>query len=239
MSGFKYLPAIDIIDGKCVRLIQGDYEQKTIYSDDPISTAQKWQDQGGHIIHLVDLDGAKAKHPVNTELIKNICKSIKIPCEVGGGIRTIEAIKELLDIGVSRVILGTAAIKDPEFTIKALTMFKEQIVLGVDAKNGKVAIEGWIESSKLNAIDIVKQYTLYGLKRVIYTDINKDGMLQGPNIESTLKLAIDSGVKIIASGGISSNDDILNLRKFYKEGIEGCIIGKALYTNKVDLMSLP
>lgn len=180
----KIIPAIDIRGGNCVRLFQGDYARETVYGTDPAAQAKAWQDAGAEIIHLVDLDGAKAGHPVNLEAIEAICKNVTVPCELGGGIRTVEDAKKMLDLGISRVILGTVACDDPKLAESFISQFgTEKIVVGIDAKDGKVATRGWIETSSTDAFELARKLYLFGVSRIIYTDIATDGALCGPNLD--------------------------------------------------------
>ena len=225
-------PAIDIIDGKCVRLVQGDYSQKTTFSDSPLDVAKKWRLMGGEFIHLVDLDGAKSGDTPNFELVTRIAKALDIPVEIGGGIRNMETVDKYLQNGVFRVIIGTAAVKNPEFVREAVEKYDDRIAVGIDAKDGMAAISGWEDVSEAPALELAKQMQDYGVKSIIYTDIATDGMLGGPNIEAMREMKNNVDVEIIASGGVSSIDDV---RKLKETGVEGAIIGKALYTGDIDL----
>lgn len=226
-------PAIDLKNGQCVRLKQGAFKEITVYSDKPEEIAAKWQSKGATYLHLVDLDGALAGHSVNEEVIKKIVDTLSIPIEIGGGIRSEEAIEAMLALGVSRVIIGTKAAENPEFIRDMVNKFgQERIVAGVDAKNGMVAVEGWEKLSDLSASELVNRMKEYGIRHVVYTDIARDGMLSGPNVEYTKKLTEETGLDIIASGGMSSMED---LRELYNAGVHGAIIGKALYENRIDL----
>ncbi|MDR2940155.1 MAG: 1-(5-phosphoribosyl)-5-[(5-phosphoribosylamino)methylideneamino]imidazole-4-carboxamide isomerase [Clostridiales bacterium] len=225
-------PAIDIIDGKCVRLKQGKFDDVTVFSDKPSLIARQWEDAGASFLHIVDLDGAKEGSSFNNGCIKEILGEINIPIQVGGGIRSINDIKEKINLGVSRVILGTAAIKEPGLVKEASRLFGDKIAVGIDAKNGYVAINGWQEISGKTAVDLCFELKGMGIKTVIYTDISKDGMMQGPNIETTKELIEKSGLNIIASGGISSYNDLVNVSKI---NAYGAIIGKALYEGSIDL----
>jgi len=226
-------PAIDIKNGKCVRLVQGKADAETIYSENPIEVAKKWEEMGAQFLHIVDLDGAFSGVPINMDIIKKIAKSSSIPIQVGGGIRALEKIEEYLELpGVRRVIIGTSAITNPDLLTKAVARFREQIAVGIDAKNGKLAIHGWVESTEIYAVSFGKDLKEIGVNTVVYTDISKDGMLSGPNLESTKELIERTGLKVIASGGIKSIQDILNLKQI---GAAGAIIGKALYTGAIDL----
>ena len=227
------LPAIDLKDGKCVRLRKGDFNEKTVYSDEPWEIAKGFEEAGAEIIHLVDLDGALVGHSVNADVIKKITSSVNIPCELGGGIRSIEAIEAAVNLGVSRVILGTIAVSDPDFVTKAVEMFgHEKIVVGIDAKEGMVATHGWDTVSNVTSVDLALDMKKRGVRTIIYTDIARDGMLSGPNVEQTLKLKTETGMTVIASGGVSCLDDLIKLNE---SGIDGSIIGKAIYENKIDL----
>ena len=225
-------PAIDIIDGKCVRLVQGDYSQKTTFSDSPLDVAKKWRSMGGEFIHLVDLDGAKSGDTPNFELVTRIAKALDIPVEIGGGIRNMETVDKYLQNGVFRVIIGTAAVKNPEFVREAVEKYDDRIVVGIDAKDGMAAISGWEDVSEAPALELAKRMRDYGVKSIIYTDIATDGMLGGPNIEAMREMKNNVDVEIVASGGVSSIDDV---RKLKETGVEGAIIGKALYTGDIDL----
>jgi phosphoribosylformimino-5-aminoimidazole carboxamide ribotide isomerase len=226
-------PAIDIKNGQCVRLRQGSFQDVLVYSDIPLKIAKQWEAAGASFIHIVDLDGALVGHSVNDEVIKTIVSEVKIPVQVGGGIRTIKDIENKLNLGVERVIIGTKAVKDPGFVRGAIAKFgAKRIVIGIDAKNGMVAIEGWEKVSEYTAITLALEMKKYGVKTIVYTDISKDGMLQGPNIVHTKELADATGLNIIASGGVSSLKDLEILAE---NEIYGAIIGKALYENKVDL----
>ncbi|MGL4345959.1 MAG: 1-(5-phosphoribosyl)-5-[(5-phosphoribosylamino)methylideneamino]imidazole-4-carboxamide isomerase [Cellulosilyticaceae bacterium] len=227
-------PAIDLKDGQCVRLMQGDYNEVTVYGTHPAEMAQKWESQGATYLHLVDLDGAKAGHGVNEAAIREIVASINIPTELGGGIRSLEDIEKVLGFGVSRVILGSAAVRDKELVRRAIETYGPQrIVVGVDAKGGQVAIEGWLEVTDFTALEFCKELKKLGVQTVIYTDIAKDGMMSGPNLKETQQLAECTGLEIVASGGVSSMQDLEEIERI---GVHGAIIGKALY---LDAISLP
>lgn len=229
----KLYPAIDLKEGQCVRLLQGNYNEVTVYGNHPADMAKKWEQLGGDYLHIVDLDGAKSGKSINAEAIKEIVNTVTIPIEVGGGIRTLEDIKVQLARGVDRVILGSAAIKNKGLVKEAIDCFgADKIVIGVDAKNGKVAVEGWLEVTDTTALDFCQALEKLGVETVIYTDIAKDGMMQGPNIEETKKLVENTKLKIIASGGVSSLED---LKALHRIGVYGAIIGKALYTNAISL----
>ncbi len=225
-------PAIDLRGGKCVRLIQGDFDKETVYSDDPKATSLKWQAAGAKFLHVVDLDGARAGEPKNLDAIKNILDAVAIPIEVGGGIRTLEDAERLLSLGVRRVILGSVAVENPELVAAAVQRFGDKIVVGIDAKNGFVAVHGWEKSSNVTAGELAKKIAAAGVKTIIYTDISKDGMLSGVNAAAFVELAEASGAQIIASGGVRSIEDIRALKS---ADVAGVIVGKAIYTGSLDL----
>jgi phosphoribosylformimino-5-aminoimidazole carboxamide ribotide isomerase len=235
MSSFVIYPAIDIRDGKCVRLVQGDYNQETIYNENPLEVARAWEAQGAAWIHLVDLDGAKAGHPVNDQLVGKIAASVNVPVQVGGGMRTMKDVERLLSLGISRVILGTAAIEDRSFVEEVLHQYGDKVAIGIDARDGFVATRGWLETSEVKAEDLAVELAGKGAQTFIYTDISRDGMMGGPNIESIVKLAKVSGQSVIASGGVSQFSDLENLAVHYQDGVTGAIVGKALYTGSIDL----
>ena len=226
-------PAIDMKNGQCVRLRQGAFKDITIYSDAPEKVAAHWQEKGASFLHLVDLDGALAGYSVNEEVIRRIADTVSIPIEIGGGIRSGEAVERMLGLGVRRVIIGTKAVEHPEFLRDMVRTFGEEaIVAGVDAKGGMVAVEGWEKVSSLTARDLCLTMKEYGVRHIVYTDISRDGMLSGPNVEATRKLTEETGLDIIASGGVSCMED---LKCLHEAGIRGAIIGKALYENRIDL----
>ncbi|AVQ97930.1 1-(5-phosphoribosyl)-5-[(5-phosphoribosylamino)methylideneamino]imidazole-4-carboxamide isomerase [Oceanobacillus iheyensis] len=219
-------PAIDIKDGKCVRLTQGDYNQQKIYSDSPLNVARQWEKQGADFIHIVDLDGAKSGISANQSLIEEIASISPIPVQVGGGIRSLETIKRYVEAGVERVIIGTAAIADRPFLKEAVKLYKDRIAVSLDARNGFVATNGWTETSTIRAIDLVKELEEIGVETIVYTDILKDGMLQGPNLEELEAMNQATNLNVIASGGVTTKEDIQQLRNLQ---LYGAIIGKALY----------
>jgi phosphoribosylformimino-5-aminoimidazole carboxamide ribotide isomerase len=225
-------PAIDIRDGKCVRLIQGDYDQEIIYNDSPTAMAMEWEKQGADYIHVVDLDGAKTGNSSNREAIQAIAKSVSIPVQVGGGIRTMEIIDVHIASGVSRVIIGTAAIQDKPFLKEAVEKYGDKIAVSIDARKGFVATDGWTETSGVLAVDLLRELAVIGVKTVIYTDIMKDGMMQGPNFHELEMMDKASEIDIIASGGVSTEEDIIKLQEL---NLYGAIIGKALYEGKISL----
>lgn len=229
----KLFPAIDIKNGQCVRLRQGSFQDVLVYSDIPLKIAKQWEAAGASFIHIVDLDGALVGHSVNDEVIKGIVSEVNIPIQVGGGIRTIKDIENKLSLGIERVIIGTKAVKDPAFIKEAIATFGAQrIVIGIDAKDGMVAIEGWEKVSSYHAVNLALEMKKLGIKTIVYTDISKDGMLQGPNIVHTKEMAEATGLDIIASGGVSSLKDLEMLQE---ANVYGAIVGKALYEKKVDL----
>ncbi|PQV64407.1 1-(5-phosphoribosyl)-5-[(5-phosphoribosylamino)methylideneamino] imidazole-4-carboxamide isomerase [Abditibacterium utsteinense] len=230
---FEIIPAIDIRGGKCVRLIQGDYNQETVYGDDPLEMAKRWAGEGATRIHIVDLDGAKGGVSSNLEVIQKIAGELKIPVQVGGGIRNFEALDALLDAGVQRGILGTQAAKDPHFAEEAFAIYADAVILGIDARDGKIAVEGWQETSNVSAVQFAKYMVEAGCMRIIFTDIARDGMLTGPNLEALREMAKAVEIPIIASGGVKSSLDVAPLREI--EGIEGLITGKAIYENRATL----
>ena len=228
----EIIPAVDIKDGKCVRLYQGDYSMETVFSDDPVGMAMEWQSMGATRLHIVDLDGADAGEPCNLNIITRINDVVWIPLQVGGGIRNMETIGKLLKVGIDRVILGTAAVEDPELVKEACRCFGKSIIIGIDVIEGRVAIHGWKNSTELTAIELAMSMAKLGAKRFIYTDINRDGTLTEPNFIATFELVDAIRFPVIASGGISS---LIHLKVLNKLGVEGAIIGKALYTGDINL----
>ena len=229
----RLYPAIDIKDGQCVRLKKGLFNDVTVYSDKPYEIARGFEQDGAKFIHTVDLDGALKGRGVNADTIRKIVSSVNIPVQMGGGVRTLENIKEVLDLGVYRVIIGTKAVENPDFIKQAIDKFgPEHIVVGVDAKDGLVAVEGWEKVSDKTALSLALAMKDMGVQTIVYTDISKDGMLQGPNIEQTKLLSDKTGINIIASGGMSCVQDLKNIND---AGIHGAIIGKALYENRINL----
>lgn len=228
-------PAIDIRGGKCVRLTKGDFSQETVFSDRPEEMAKKWEAQGAQYLHVVDLDGALAGKSVNLAAIEAIIKAVSIPIELGGGIRTMENIEMLLDLGVERVILGSVAVREPELVREACAKFGERIVVGIDAKDGIVAVDGWGVSGDVEAPVLAVQMAAVGVRHIIYTDISRDGMLSGVNVAATAELARTAGIQVIASGGVSCLEDIRQVKAAASAGIEGVIVGKAIYTGALEL----
>lgn len=228
-------PAIDLRGGKCVRLFKGDFDQETVFSDQPAEVAQQWQAQGAQFLHLVDLDGARAGHSDNLATVREILAAVTIPVELGGGIRTLENIDEVLALGVRRVILGSVAVRDPELVAAACAKYGDRIVVGIDAKDGIVAVDGWGVSGDVDVITLAKRMKQAGVRTIIYTDISRDGTLAGVNVEATAKLARESGVHVVASGGVRDVRDIEALKPYEKDGIEGVIVGKSIYTGSLSL----
>lgn len=232
----EVIPAIDLLGGHCVRLYQGDYQQSQIYNQDPVTVAKQWMDQGATRLHLVDLDGAKAGEQLNLKAIEAIVKAIApIPVQVGGGLRSYAAVSNLLSLGVQRAILGTVAVENPDLVGQLCQEFSGQIAVGIDARNGKVATRGWLETSEIMATDLAKKMAELGVATIIYTDIQRDGTLKGPNIQALRELAAQIHIPIIASGGVSSLTDLLSLLALEPMGVNGVIVGRALYTGDISL----
>ena len=229
------IPAIDIKEGKCVRLRQGDMDQSTVFSDSPVDMADKWADLGAKRIHLVDLDGAFAGKPANAEIIQAIAeRHPNIPIQIGGGIRDERTIEGYLDAGVQYVIIGTRAVNEPHFVSDIAIEYPRHIIIGLDAKDGKVAIDGWSKLSKHDVIDLAQQFEEDGVHAIIYTDISRDGMMQGVNLESTKALAEATRIPIIASGGVTNMQDLIELQKLEESGVQGVITGRAIYEGTLD-----
>jgi phosphoribosylformimino-5-aminoimidazole carboxamide ribotide isomerase len=229
------IPAIDLKEGKCVRLEQGLMERDTVFNDDPGAQARVWQDQGAELLHIVDLDGAFAGEPKNRASIEAIVKALTIPSQLGGGIRDIATIEAYLGMGIGRVIIGTAAQRNPELVREACQKFPGQVVVGIDAKNGMVAVQGWAELTGVTAVELAKKFEGLGVAAIVYTDISRDGMMQGPNIEATKTLAESISIPVIASGGLSTLRDIEHLLAIEQSGVTGVITGKAIYTGAINL----
>jgi len=234
----KIFPAIDIKDKKCVRLLKGDFNNQTTYEQSPFDQALKYKDAGLLNLHIVDLDGALSGEPINLKIIDNIIKKLNISIEIGGGIRSINKIQAYIDIGADKVILGSAAIKDPYFLKQACEKFKGKIALGLDAKKGKLSVSGWKETINQTAVDYLKKVNSYDFSRVIYTDIDRDGTKTEPNIEETVNIAKISSAPVVVSGGISSIEDIKKIKALNKFNIEGVIVGKAIYDGDINLNEL-
>jgi phosphoribosylformimino-5-aminoimidazole carboxamide ribotide isomerase len=231
----QVIPAIDLLDGKCVRLYQGDYNQASIFHDNPVEVAQQWAAEGATRLHVVDLDGAKAGKSVNLSVIKAIATAIDIPVQVGGGLRDRTGVTRLLETGVQQAILGTVAVEKPELVTQLCQEFPHQIVVGIDARNGMVATKGWLETSAVTAIDLAQRMAQQGVAAIIYTDIHRDGTLSGPNLDALRELAESIDLPVIASGGVSSLTDLLSLLSLETLGVTGVIVGRAIYTGDVSL----
>ncbi|NLO89148.1 MAG: 1-(5-phosphoribosyl)-5-[(5-phosphoribosylamino)methylideneamino]imidazole-4-carboxamide isomerase [Clostridia bacterium] len=229
------IPAVDIRKGKCVRLVKGKVDQETVYFNDPVQAACKWAEAGAPLLHLVDLDGAFAGVPKNLEIIKRIRKSVDIPLQLGGGMRNLETINRVLSMGINRVILGTAAVFNGELVEEACSLYGERILVGIDSKEGKVAIQGWEQVAQKGIVEFARELEEKGVKGVIFTDTGRDGTLRGPNFESIMDFLDKISLKVIVSGGISRIEDIKNLLNLGCSNLEGVIIGKALYDGSVDL----
>jgi phosphoribosylformimino-5-aminoimidazole carboxamide ribotide isomerase len=234
----KIFPAIDIKDKRCVRLIKGDFENKTEYEISPIDQAGKYKDHGFKNLHIVDLDGALTGKTVNLDTIKEIVSKYDLKIEIGGGVRSLDSIKQYIDAGVEKVILGSGAIKNKEFLKEACEKFKSQIALGLDAKDGNLSVSGWKENLNIKTIDFLKEVNSYGVSRIIYTDINRDGMKTSPNLDDTVKVAELSNCPVVISGGVSSINDIKEAKELNNNKIEGIIVGKAIYDGDIKLDEL-
>ena len=228
------IPAVDIKNGKCVRLVQGRIEDETIFSDDPTAMAQKWEQAGAELIHVIDLDGAFEKYPQNIDAIRKIIGTVDIPIQLGGGIRNEQTVQMFVDMGVQRVIIGTEAIRNPDWVQQAATKFPDRIVVGIDARDGYVAIEGWTETTRVLAVDLARRFEDCGVAAINFTDIHRDGMQTGPNIEETRRLAEAISIPVVASGGVATIADIQNLLPLETVGVNGVITGKALYSGTLD-----
>lgn len=228
----EIIPAVDIRDGKCVRLAQGDYARETVFGDDPIAMARQWAAQGATRIHVVDLDGARSGVASNAPIVQAIARGVPVPVQTGGGMRSMDALRSMLDAGLDRVVLGTAAVKDPAFLAEAIAYAGDRLIVSVDAREGRVALEGWTEATDLDSLAFVQQLAAQGVVRVVYTDILRDGVTDGPNLEMYQRLVRETSVRIISAGGVTSVDD---LRRLAATGIEGAIVGRAIYTGDVRL----
>lgn len=231
----EVIPAIDLLGGQCVRLYQGDYAQSEVFGDNPAEVAKRWQDEGATRLHLVDLDGAKTGELVNLPAIEQVVKALSIPVQVGGGVRDGDRLKRLLDVGVQRAIMGTVAVEKPDLVGELCASYPGQVVVGIDARDGWVATKGWLETSKVQAVELAVRMSNMGAAAIIYTDIHRDGTMQGPNLESLRELAMAVDVPVIASGGVSSVTDLLNLLSLEIHGVTGAIVGRAIYTGDVVL----
>ncbi|MCS6830687.1 MAG: 1-(5-phosphoribosyl)-5-[(5-phosphoribosylamino)methylideneamino]imidazole-4-carboxamide isomerase [Armatimonadota bacterium] len=225
-------PAIDLRAGRCVRLLQGRFDAETVYSDDPVQTALRWQSEGARWLHIVDLDGAREGAPQQLHVVQSICHAVSIPVQFGGGLRDEQAVSQAFEAGATRVVLGSAAILCPEFAERMFHEWGERVALGVDVREGKAAIRGWQEQTEVDVLELIQRMVDLGARRVIVTDISRDGTLQGPNLQLLKRLVQEAGIPIIASGGVSSLYDLLSLKE---AGVEGAIIGKALYTGNINL----
>ncbi len=232
MTSFSIIPAIDIKDGRCVRLYQGDYDQVTVFDHDPVAVARKWEKLGAERLHIVDLDGAKAGRPVNAQVVFAIVRAINIPVQLGGGLRDQGTVDAAFQLGVERIVLGTAALREPGLIARLVEAYGDRVIVGVDARDGWVAAQGWLETSQIRADDLIRRMGAIGVSRVIYTDIARDGTMRGPNLDAIRALVATHGPKIIASGGVSSLDDLVALAQ---TGACGVIVGRALYTGAINL----
>lgn len=232
------LPAVDIRGGRCVRLIQGVADRERVYSDDPVETARRWEADGAPWVHVVDLDGAFAGMPVNADVVLRLIAALRIPVQVGGGVRTLEAVERFLGKGAARVILGTAAVSSPELVAEACTRFGDRIAVAIDAREGTVATEGWVRATGEPAPAVASRVMRAGVRRIIYTDIGRDGMLEGPNVAAFEAILKEVDIPVIASGGISSVEELRRLRRLEPRGLEGVIVGRALYEGRVRLRDL-
>ena len=235
----KIIPAIDIQNGNCVRLKQGDFSQETIFHNSPLDMAKKWVDEGAERIHLVDLDGARLGNPVNIDIFSNICKRFPdTPIQIGGGIRDLKTAEKYINSGASYIIIGTKAVEDPTFIEELCSKFPGKIIVGIDAKNGEVATEGWKSISKKNALSLAKEFENFGVSEIVYTDIEKDGTKLGPNINATISLSKQTLIPVVVSGGVASIDDVINIKEKNFSNIEGIVIGKAIYDGNIDIEEL-
>lgn len=229
------IPAVDIKDGKCVRLLQGNMNDETVFYDSPVTAARKWEEMGAQLLHIVDINGAITGSLQNVKFIEEIISAINIPIQVGGGIRTIEAVESYLTLGVKRVIIGTSAVKDASFIKDVCKEYHDRIIIGIDAKDGMAAMQGWVETSERTAEDCIKEFEGTGVAGIVYTDISRDGMMKGPNIEGIKRIAKLVDIPVIASGGIAGIEDIKKIINLEQYGVCGMIIGKALYTGAISL----
>jgi phosphoribosylformimino-5-aminoimidazole carboxamide ribotide isomerase len=229
------IPAIDLKDGRCVRLLQGRLDAETVFSDDPAAMARRWQSEGAAMLHVVDLDGAVEKSPRNLESIRNILAEVDLPVQVGGGIRTLETIASYLELGAHRVVIGTEAVRNPELVREACRRYPETVVVGIDARRGRVAIEGWTETTPVTAVELARRFEDSGVAAINFTDIHRDGMQTGPNIEETRRLAEAVRIPVVASGGVATLEDIRALLPLERVGVSGVITGRALYSGTLSL----
>ncbi|PLZ98095.1 1-(5-phosphoribosyl)-5-[(5-phosphoribosylamino)methylideneamino]imidazole-4-carboxamide isomerase [Fischerella thermalis CCMEE 5268] len=231
----EVIPAIDLLEGRCVRLYQGDYDRSQVFSENPVDVAKQWVEEGATRLHLVDLDGAKAGKLVNLKAIEAITQAVSVPIEVGGGLRTPDSVRQLFNLGVQWAILGTVAVEQPQLVQQLCQEFPQQIIIGIDARNGKVATRGWLETSEVLATQLAVQMQELGAAAVIYTDIHRDGTLAGPNLDALRELVAAINIPVIASGGVSSLTDLLSLLALEPQGVTGVIIGRALYTGDISV----
>ena len=231
----KVIPAIDIKEGRCVRLLQGDPKKQTIYSDDPVEIALRWEEKGASLLHVVDLDGAFQGELGNDKIIEKLAQKLSVPFQLGGGIRNYEDVKRAFHVGVHRVILGTVAVENPEFLEELLSLYGDNIVVGLDARHGKVSVRGWTEDTEHSALTLARKMESLGVKEIVYTDIQRDGTLEGPALCATKELAGETSLSIIVSGGVSHLDDVIKIKALSKLGVGGVIIGKALYSESFNL----
>lgn len=229
------IPAIDLLEGKCVRLYQGEYARAQVFHDNPAEVAKQWVEQGASMLHVVDLDGAKEGRPINAKAIEAIVQAVSVPVQVGGGLRDRASVKELFDIGVKRIILGTVAVEEPTLVEQLCQEFSGKIMVGIDARQGWVATHGWLETSEVTAVELAEKMTQLGISSIIYTDIHRDGTLSGPNLDTLRELVSKVSLPVIASGGVSSITDLLSLLALEPLGVSGVIIGRALYTGEISL----
>ena len=238
MAPFELIPAIDLLGGRCVRLSQGRYDAATVYEDDPALAAARFVAHAIPRLHVVDLDGAKAGRPSNAEAVRRIVEAAGgVPVQLGGGIRSLDAVQQALELGVDRVVLGTVALRDPPLVHEAARRHPGRIVVGIDAKGGRVAVEGWLETSETSAAELAARFEQAGVAALVHTDISRDGMLTGPNLEATAEVAEAVSVPVIVSGGVASEEDVARAASYAERGIAGAIVGRALYTGAVDLGS--
>lgn len=229
------IPAIDVRGGKCVRLRQGDFAQETVFGDDPAATARRWVDQGAEMLHLVDLDGAREGRPVNLGAIEAVVRSAGVPCQLGGGLRTERDVRSVLDLGVRRAIVGTRAVREPDWFADLAHALPGRLVLGLDARDGWAATEGWLEGSSVRAVDLAARFRDAPLAAIVYTDVAKDGMMAGPNFDATEELARSTPIPVVASGGVATEEDVLELQR---RGIGACILGRTIYEGVIQLPEL-
>ncbi|MDJ0773618.1 MAG: 1-(5-phosphoribosyl)-5-[(5-phosphoribosylamino)methylideneamino]imidazole-4-carboxamide isomerase [Mastigocoleus sp. MO_167.B18] len=230
------IPAIDLLDGRCVRLYQGDYDKSQVFNENPVDVAKQWVEQGATILHVVDLDGAKAGSVVNQSVIEAIAGAVSVPIQLGGGLRNRDTVEQVFNLGVQRAILGTIAVEQPQLVRELCQAFPGKIAIGIDARNGKVATRGWLETSEVLATELAVQMEELGASAIIYTDIQRDGTLSGPNFDALRELAAAIKIPIIASGGVSSITDLLSLLALEQYGVNGAIVGRALYTGDISLL---